>query len=283
MRSPENERGGNLAVRATLGDERGDTSLGRRQPLAACAPADPAELGAGLLDPGRRPELARTLRAPRRSRLARRASAAAACGRRRARAAHAPARTRRRRLVVCDRMLQEGGSLVDRPSSGSHETTATRHMRKHPIAPEPRCIRLPARRGFASRRPTDRARAAPRRGRQSTSACSARATRASRSPLGLVEPVAACVRVAALECDKPERSEMDRCVKPDLLLSELQRQLRVRAGDLELAAMGGDHGGGQVIPRRLEAVLEADIECTGRRSRPRAASGRSTTRPMRDR
>ena len=56
MRCPRNERGGNLAVRATLGDERGDASLGRRQTLDPGAAADPAELGACLLDPGRRAE-----------------------------------------------------------------------------------------------------------------------------------------------------------------------------------------------------------------------------------
>ena len=48
-------------------------------------------------------------------------------------------------------------------------------------------------------------------------------------------------------------------VQPDLLLPELQGSLRVRAGDLELAAMGGDHCDRQMDPRHLEPVLDVEL------------------------
>src|SRR5918994_1065076 len=43
--------GGDLAVRAALGDERGDALLRRGETLVAAAAADPAELGASLVGP----------------------------------------------------------------------------------------------------------------------------------------------------------------------------------------------------------------------------------------
>jgi hypothetical protein len=63
-------------------------------------------------------------------------------------------------------------------------------------------------------------------------------------------------------------------LKPELLLPEPQRQLRMRASDVELTAMGRDHRGRQVIPGHIEAVLNIDVECAGsviRRGLPAAA------------
>ena len=51
----EKERSGDLAVRAALGDERGDPAFRGRQALDPCAAADRPELGAGLLRPPGRP------------------------------------------------------------------------------------------------------------------------------------------------------------------------------------------------------------------------------------
>src|SRR4029453_12389295 len=48
----------------------------------------------------------------------------------------------------------------------------------------------------------------------------------------------------------------------------------MRASNLELAPMGGDHRGRQMIPRDIEAVLDVDLECRGsvlRRELPAAA------------
>ena len=53
----EEERRGHLAIRPAFGDERRDALLRRSQPVLARATPDAAELGARLLDPGRRPEL----------------------------------------------------------------------------------------------------------------------------------------------------------------------------------------------------------------------------------
>src|SRR5262249_22459622 len=57
----DKQGGGDLPVRATFCNEGSDAVLGRRQALLAPAPADAPQLVAGLLDPGRGPELFETV------------------------------------------------------------------------------------------------------------------------------------------------------------------------------------------------------------------------------
>ena len=52
---------------------------------------------------------------------------------------------------------------------------------------------------------------------------------------------------------------MHRRVHPELLLTEPQGSLGVRARDLELAAMGGDHRDRHMDPRHLEPVLHVQL------------------------
>ena len=69
------------------------------------------------------------------------------------------------------------------------------------------------------------------------------------------------MRVAILKGDDTQRSQVHGRVQPDLLLSELQGSLRVGAGELELAAMGGDHRDRQMDPGHLEPVLDVELVC----------------------
>ena len=143
MRSPEEERGGNLAVRATLGDERGDTSLRGCQTLDPSPPADPAELGACRLDPGRRAEPLE---------LAERRGDRVAGG---ALLPLAPADHAEReqrtgppegvadRLVLRDCVLEERRGLGHVSAGGCHEPAAARDVGEHPGAFESSRIRLP--------------------------------------------------------------------------------------------------------------------------------------------
>src|SRR4029453_3631633 len=98
-------------------------------------------------------------------------------------------------------------------------------MREHPIAPKPTRIRLPAvEDSHRVVRPIELEQRLDVVGSPPTPARLAPPEPRGR-PLGLVEPRRGRVRVAALKRDKAERPEMHRCVKPDLLLSEPQRQL----------------------------------------------------------
>src|SRR6478735_5705529 len=53
----EEQRGGDLSVRSSLGDESRDALLGRGQAFLAPSAADRPELRLGSFDPGRRAEL----------------------------------------------------------------------------------------------------------------------------------------------------------------------------------------------------------------------------------
>ena len=219
-------------------------------------------------DPRRGAELARSRRAPRRSRRGRRASGAAACGRRRARAARAPVRSVAGLLVLRDRLLEQRGRLVDAPRAAATRprqrvTCASTRCRAERVASASQ------HRGLAPRRPRGRARAAPRRGRRPTSGLGSRQPSLLVTPSASREPLDGRARVAALQRDEAERPEMDGRVQPELLLAELQRPLRVRAGELELTAVGGDHASGRCCPRHLEPVL-GDLVRARRRTRPRA-------------
>ena len=84
------------------------------------------------------------------------------------------------RLVLRDRLLQEGSGLIDVSPGGGDETAASGHLREHPLAAEPYRIRLPD--VDDSHRVVDptELEQQPRRSRRSTSGCSARPTRARR-------------------------------------------------------------------------------------------------------
>jgi hypothetical protein len=165
--------------------------------------------------------------------------------------------------VACNCILQQGRSVVDRAPRGGDETAAAHHVGEHPLAPEPCRVRLPL--GNDADRVVEPPELEQRLGVVGDPPALARLPppEPRRRPLGLVEPSRRFTRIAALQCNEAERPEMHGRVQPDLLLPELQRQLRVRAGELEPAAMGRDHRRRQMVPRHVEAVLDADVERAG--------------------
>ena len=119
-------------------------------------------------------------------------------------------------------------------------------MREHPLAAEPRRVRLPG--VDEAHGVVDAAELEQRLGvvGASTSGCSARATPSS---LACASAFASHSlgrrRVSAPERDEPENRQVERRMEPELLLGEYEGALRVLAGDLELAAVDGDEASGR--------------------------------------
>ena len=74
---------------------------------------------------------------------------------------------------------------------------------------------------------------------------------------------------------------MLRRVKAELLLGQLERTLRVQAGEVELPAVDGHHGDREMVLRHLEAVLDRDVVRVARRASPRARGAPPGARPTR--
>jgi len=128
---------------------------------------------------------------------------------------------------------------------GRHQTAAARHVREHPVAFEPSCIGLPrVEETLGVVRPIEREQRLDVVGHPPAFARLTPAEPGGRR-LRPAEPVEGGARVAGLQAD--------------LLLAELQGSLRVGAGELELAAMGGSRGDRQMDPGNLEPVLDAEL------------------------
>ena len=258
----EEQRGGDLAVRPALGDQGGDAALGGRQPLLARAPADAAELVARLRGPGRPPRAARSRRAPPRSRRGRRASAVRACGRCRARAARGRARRDRRppRAARPPARRREAACSTS-PCGGGDEAAAARHVREHPLAADPRRVRLP---GVEDPHGVvDPAELEQRLDVVGAPPADARLAPAERRglPVGLVEPLGGRGASPLQSATSPRTAMCCGGWSAELLLGQLEGPLRVRAGELELAAMDGDDRDRKVVLRHLEPVLDRDVVC----------------------
>ena len=101
-------------------------------------------------------------------------------------------------------------------------------------------------------------------------------------PVGLVEPLRAPrERLRSTSAARPEDRHVLRRVEPNCSSRQLQSPLRMLTGQLELAAMNGDHGDRKVILRHLEAVLDRDVVGGCGVGRLRAPSARPRTRPRR--
>src|SRR3954451_18540444 len=130
----EEERGGDLAVRPAVGHERRDATLRRRQALLAGATADPAELGPGLLGPGRSTQ---PFELPERggNRVAGGALLALASADDTERKQRpSPAERVLGDLMPHNRILQQEPGPVDGAPCSGDENPAASHVREHPAA-----------------------------------------------------------------------------------------------------------------------------------------------------
>src|SRR6185436_7528048 len=164
-------------------------------------------------------------------------------------------------LVLRDGLLQERGCVVDGPSSGGHKAAAPRCVREHPLAPETRRVALPGIEDsnrlvhaveFQQRldvvgHPPALHRLAP--------------TEPPRHSGGLAKALHGRAQIVPLQGDDAEDPEMDGSMQPELLLPELQRSLRMFAGEIKLTPVGGDSRQREVYPRHLEPVLDLNLMC----------------------
>ena len=173
-------------------------------------------------------------------------------------------------LVLRDRLLQEGGGLIDAPLGGGDETAASRHVREHPLAADPRRVRLPG--VEDAHRVVDPAELEEQLDVVGAPPADARLAPPERRglPVGLAEPLRGRGRVSAPERDEPQDRHVLRRVERELLFGQLEGSFRVLAGELELAAMDGDRArweGGPAAPR-----ARTGSRCRGRCAACAAAS-----------
>ena len=189
-------------------------------PRSASGP-EPSELGACLLDPGRRAEPLE---------LAERRTDRVVGG---ALLTLAPADHAEReqrtgspegvvdRLVLCDRVLEKRGGLGHVSAGGCQEPPTARDVREHPHAFESSRIRLPrVDHPLGVVRPVEREQGLDVVGHPPAMARLAPAEPDGRR-LRPAEPVERLVRVATLKCDNAERYQMHGRVLPDLLLQRV--------------------------------------------------------------
>ena len=259
-------------VRSALGDQSATRCSAGVSPPRACARRSSRARRAPAR-PRWPPRAARSRRAPR-DRLAGRpllprAPADDAEGEERA------ARRRdRRRLVLSNRLLEERIAPIDVSAGGGDEAAAPRDMREHPLAAEPRRVRLPG---------VDDAHClvdpaeleqrldvvgGPRAmaGSNHPSSCAARSR--------LAEPSRAGRSVSAPQRGQPDDREMKRRLEPELLLARARGPAstcsRARSSWPRWTAIHGDR----------EMVLRISIPYWTRCRAPRAAwSAASSQRP----
>src|SRR5262245_37966346 len=139
----DEERGGDLPVRAAFCDQGGDAALGGCQPLLARPPADAPELAARPFDPGRGSEmleavergLDRLAGGPRVPRATPHDSKREQCPSLAERVADL--------LVLCNRPIEEGTGAIDLTLGGGDKATTAGCVRRHPHAADPSRVDLP--------------------------------------------------------------------------------------------------------------------------------------------
>src|SRR6185437_1347936 len=255
----EEESGGDLPVRPALGDESGDSALGRRQPVLPGAPAHPADLGARR----GRPAGGTDRLEPRERSLDRLA------GRPLLPCPPADDAERQQRsstpegitdlLVACDRLLEQDQPLVDASAGRGDETPAARYVRQHPFSAEPGRIRLPdieqppgvvgpaelEQRRVVVGGPPAEARLAP--------------AERPRALFRLLEPADGRRRISLPELDAPQDGRVLGRVESELLLGQREGSLRMLTRELQLTSVNGDHRDRKVVLGHLEPVLDGDV------------------------
>jgi len=139
----EEERRGDFTIRAPFRNEGRDAALGRRQALAACAPADPAELGTRLRGPASSAE--RLERFERRLDCLAGRTLLATATPDDAERQQRPSTAERiaDRLVFGDRLSEQRQGRLDVAAGGGDEPPAASRLGHYPVAAEPRRIGLP--------------------------------------------------------------------------------------------------------------------------------------------
>ena len=279
----EEQRGGDLPVRAALGDEGGDAALRRGQSLLARAPADPPELGARL----RRPRSAAPSCSNPSSAAAIASRAARFCrSRRRTTPSASSARARPNGSPTASCCATACASRRERP----RRRRRGRRRRDRGTASR---ARAPSRGRAASRPPPRRRGLAPRRRPAELeqrldvvgappAACSARPSRAPAARLGLGEPL------AAPAADRRSRARRVRGspgawaggarTAPRQLAALARECSRASSSWPRWTAIDRDR---EVVLRHLEPVLDRDVVGAVGVARPRAPSARPRARPMR--
>ena len=168
-------------------------------------------------------------------------------------------------LVPGNRLPEQVERLVDVSACGGDEAPAARHVREHPLAPDPHRIRL--QRVDEVGPPSSTSSELE----QQLYAVGGPPAEAGLAPIELrgkpvrpSEPLGGHAAIAAPESNEPDNRGVLRRVEAELLLRQLEAALRMRSGELELAAVDRDDGDREVVLRHLEAVLDRDVVRTGR-------------------
>ena len=262
----EEERGGDLAVRAALGDERRDPALGLGQ-LAARgrAAADARQLGARLLGPERRAEALE-----RGERLLEGGAGGAAPLRAPLRPAEREQRARvleriRAAGMLGERALEAREGAVEIAARREQQPATAGEDRQRP-GPVERVARAPATsRGSRRPRRARRPRSAPRAGRPARGACAGSSMKALRSSYERRRYASAAAASPSESSTKPSTQPWPDCaIRIPSASARATAPCALRARVVDPALVSGDDGSGKLVVRRQAAELRQQVQRVGR-------------------